>query len=500
MTTATAALLDEAARLHSQGALAEATSRFQKVLQSEPDHALALYHLAVIGCQQGRFAEGIDLARRSLASDPRQPRAYNILGMAMSRLGRHEEALAAFDNAIAERADFADAHGNRGGALLDLGRVADAVASLQRAVALAPDSAGDWLSLGTALHRFGRHDDAIASFDRALTLQPTFPQAHLNRGNVLHQLRRHEEALASYDRALAITRRYPEALHGRALALLGLGRIEGAVANFEEALELAPNRPDTLGQLVEALLARGEMHHALKAVLRVLAVADDAETRALFVACISNRKLSADPGGVREQLIRALLEPWDRSADLAMPAASLVKLNPAIKYACARAAQKWPQRLVLEDLSGGRLAAVVDDRLLRALLETVPVCDVELERCLTGMRSILLDAAAEGPGTGTEDGLMQFFCALARQSFINEYVFDTSSHEQQQVRKLAAALARAIAAGGAVPVHALLAVACYQPLHSVAGAGALIERSWTPAVAAVVAQQVHEPRDEQNPL
>ena len=85
-----------------------------------------------------------------------------------------------------------------------------------------------------------------------------------------------------------------------------------------------------------------------------------------------------------------------------MPAVSLVKLNPAVTDCCARAARRWPSRLTLEDLSG-RLAAIADDELLRAVLETVPVCDVDLERCLTGVRSILLDAAREGPATPAEE-------------------------------------------------------------------------------------------------
>ncbi len=190
-----------------------------------------------------------------------------------------------------------------------------------------------------------------------------------------------------------------------------------------------------------------------------------------------------------------MTEPWDRPADLAGPAASLVKLNPAVKDACARAIHAWPRRLVLEDLSG-RLAAIVDDQLLRALLETVPVCDVELERCLTGMRAIFLDAAGEGPATPTEDGLLRFCCALARQGFINEYVFDATPDELGRVVQLRERLVRAIGSGGPVPVLWLIAAAAYLPLHSLPGADALLERSWSPAVAALLAQQVGEPRDE----
>ena len=499
MVASTVDLLEEAARLHRQGGLAEAASRYRQVLQSEPDHAAALYHLAVIACQRGQFLDGIELARQSLASDPRQPRAHNILGMALSRLGRHEEALASFDHAVLHQPDFADAHGNRASALMELGRVADAVASYEHAVALQPDSVGDWLNLGTALHRLGRDDDAIASYDRALALHANFPEAHFNRGNVLARLARYEEALASYDRALASNRRYVDALNGRGHVLLELGRIEGAVANFEEALALAPDHPGVLERLVDALLSQGSDHasrtRALAAVTRALAVKETSAAKALFVRCIRNRKLTSDAVGARALVLRALSEPWDRPADLAVPAVSLVKLNPAVKDACAHVVRAWPNRIMLENLSG-RLTAIADDELLRVLLETAPACDVELERVLTGIRYIFLAAAQEGPTTPEEDGLLRFFCALARQCFVNEYVFDVNADELEGVRRLRERLIRAIASGGAVPVLWVIAVASFLPLHTLPGADALLDKSWSPAVAALLTQQVREPLEE----
>jgi tetratricopeptide (TPR) repeat protein/SAM-dependent methyltransferase len=488
-------LLQEAARLHRDGALEAAGGRYRQVLQAEPEHAQALYHLAVICCQQGRFGDGIELARRSLASDPRQPRAHNLTGMALSRLGRHADALASFDAALVEQPDFADALGNRASALMELGRFEDALTSYQRAVALEPNSVGDLLNLGTALHRVGRHEDAIASFDRALALHPSFAEAHLNRGNVLAHLGRYEEALASFDRALAVNRRQLDALGARARALIALDRIEGALVNLEEMLAIAPDHPGALDQLA-LLLTRGENARVLATVMRALAAKETTEARALFVQCVKNRKFTADPGGgARALLLRALSEPWDRPADLAVPVASLVKLNPAIRDACARADRAWPKRLVLEDLSG-RLTAIVDDPLLIVLLETVPVCDVALERGLTGMRSVFLAAAGEGPMTPKEDGLLRFWCALARQCFINEYVFDATPDELEIVRRIRDRLVRAIEAGGSVPVLWLVAATAYLPLHSLLGAEALLDRSWSPAVAALLTQQVREPLEE----
>jgi tetratricopeptide (TPR) repeat protein len=499
MTSSTVAALEEAARLHRQGALADASSRYRQVLESEPDHAGALYHLAVIGCQQGEFDRGIELVRRSLASDPRQPRAHNLLGMALGRLGRQQEALASFDDALLLQPDFADAHGNRASALMELGRAAEAVESYERALALQADSVGDWLNLGSALHQLGRHDDAIASYERALALRPEFVEAHFNRGNVLAHLARYEEALAGYDRTLSLNRRHAAALGRRGHVLAKLGRIEHAIASFEEVLALAPNYPGALADLAHTLLSQerdpAARPRAVAAVTRALASKETAEAKSLFVECIRNRKFTSDPFNARPLVLRALAEPWDRPADLAMPAVSLVKLNPAIKDTCARAVAAWHARITLEGLSG-RLTAIADDELLRVVLEAVPVCDVELERLLTGIRSILLSAVQEGPATPGEDGLLRFFCALARQCFINEYVFDVASDEVEGPRRLREKLTRVIASGGPVPVPSMVALACYLPLHSLPGTESLLDKSWSPAVTALLTQQVREPLEE----
>ena len=57
-------------------------------------------------------------------------------------------------------------------------------------------------------------------------------------------------------------------------------------------------------------------------------------------------------------------------------------------------------------------------------------------------------------------------------------------------------LVRTMASGAAVPVLWMIAVGSYLPLHSLPGADALLERAWSPAVGALLTQQVREPLDE----
>ena len=77
-----------------------------------------------------------------------------------------------------------------------------------------------------------------------------------------------------------------------------------------------------------------------------------------------------------------------------------------------------------------------------------------------------------------------FACALARQCFINEYVFDESEHERERAGALRDRLVTALQSDG--PIHALwlATVASYIPLHSLPGADGLAHEAgprWQPA-------------------
>ena len=92
--------------------------------------------------------------------------------------------------------------------------------------------------------------------------------------------------------------------------------------------------------------------------------------------------------------------------------------------------------------------------------------------------------------------ILKFYAALARQCFINEYVF---FHDAEEIRRAARQrddLAASLEAGTPVLSLQLLAVAAYFPLYSLCGAARRLERSWPEDVMAVLGQQVREPQEE----
>ena len=190
-------------------------------------------------------------------------------------------------------------------------------------------------------------------------------------------------------------------------------------------------------------------------------------------------------------------EPWGRPSDLARITATFLKLNGATGVCIRRVTSAWPRRLPPQEIfSPTELAEIYDDQLLRCLLETTIVCDIELERFLTAARQTMLEAASSGLYSQVQEGALHFFCALAQQCFINEYIFDDTDREKEQAGQLRVLLAGALASNASISELWLVAVAAYFPLASLPGSDWLVEQPWSAPVAQLVARQVREVQEE----
>jgi len=382
-----------------------------------------------------------------------------------------------------------------GAASNQLGRSADALAALQKAAALLPDDEEVQYNLGSTLHNLGRLDEAATGYRRALALKPNYVEAHNNLGNILKDMGRLDEAAASYRRALQIRPDYAEAHCNLGNTLNELCQPVDAEASLRRALQIKPDFIEALNSLALLLNAQGDPATALNIVYHSLHLRETAEAKNIFVACAKHLHFTQDDSGIRTAMVRALTEPWGRPSELAQAATGLVRLGADIGGCVARAVSAWPRRLAAQELFGASgLAALANDALLIALLDAMPVCDIEMERFLTLARHALLEAAMTASGDETPFG---FYSALARQCFINEYVFCYTGDEIKKAHDLRDALAAALQADAPVPTLWPVAVAAYFPLCSLPLAARLLERQWPEEVAAILQQQIREPAEEQ---
>jgi SAM-dependent methyltransferase/tetratricopeptide (TPR) repeat protein len=276
-------------------------------------------------------------------------------------------------------------------------------------------------------------------------------------------------------------------------ALMVQSKASEAVHHFQHVIALKPNLPSAYEDLARAYLAAGHLKLAIGAASRALALHETAPTKSLFAQCVREARFTADDGRIRNLMLRALSETWDRPRELAAACISLIKIDAVVNGFIGRANSSWPARLPATELLDLSIA-LSRDQLLCRLLESSPITDVGLERLLTNVRLAMLMTSTVD--NRCDERLLSFYCSVARQCFINQYIFSMTELEVDQARRLRASLERALAMGNPCPDLWPAIVGAYFPLHTLSKAEALLDRSWHASVGALLVQQVKEPAEE----
>jgi SAM-dependent methyltransferase len=239
-----------------------------------------------------------------------------------------------------------------------------------------------------------------------------------------------------------------------ALALESAGKLDDAARGYKRVVGLNPDHAEAHNNLARVFHAQGKAKDASVFYAHALALMP---------------QLFQQYSGIR---------------------GTLTSLLPQLDEALRRQMAAWPKRLGEGELFGeAGLAAIADNPLLLVLLQSTPIRDVAFERLLTALRASLASAATAGKPVA--DPILGFACALARQCFINEYVFATTPDEDVQLEDLRRALS-----GASPSAMQIAALAMYAPLHTLPCASVLLERKWNPLIDAVLTQQLREPAQE----
>lgn len=334
----------------------------------------------------------------------------------------------------------------------------------------------------------------------------------LARGRLHHRAGQLAEAELCYKNALALDPNHFDGLHFFGILAQQTGRSALAAHLIGKAIALRDQSPALQGigtpersklaaahsNLSIVWTALGDFPAALNAIQRSLQLAETENAKLLFVGCLRNLTVIPDGTDVRDDLVRAMSEPWGRATDLAPVAANLVKRNGAIAACIGRISATWPGiPAPRELLSPIEFAEICRDRLLSCFLKTTIVADLELERFLTAIRRTILAAAGGDVGAQAfEQGNLRFCFALAQQCFINEYVFSWTEEEKQEAERLRERLVETLASGALIPELWLVAVAAYYPLASLPQADLLMKGRWSAFAAELITLQVQEVYEE----
>jgi tetratricopeptide (TPR) repeat protein/2-polyprenyl-3-methyl-5-hydroxy-6-metoxy-1,4-benzoquinol methylase len=449
--------------------------------------------------EQGRVAEAMARYDAAVHADPRCARAHLNRGNVLLAAGQIAEARTAYQLALACDPHYAAAHFNLGNLNYRAGEYQHAVRDYQAAIAIKPDFAGAFVAMGNALDSLGRTAEAVESYERALAINPAYAEVHFNLGLLATIQGRPDEAVNSLRRAIDIRPDYAVAHLTLGRVLSSLGCLDAAEASLRRALSLEPESAEILCNLAILLLLRSKAPEAVQLMMRSLERALTWTTKTAFARCVAQTSFMSNDLQIRATLTTAITETWGIPYELCPPALSLIMLNQSIASCVRRANASWPARLPRAVLFGADgLPALAADPLLHAMLDATPVPSIEFERFLTCARHALLETASSEQAPGPSDmAALQFYAALTRQCFLNEYIFDCDDSERVAAAACRTKLLALLDADAVVPPLLLLAVATYFPLYSLRAPTRLLAAKWPGPVDEILRQQIREPLEEQ---
>ncbi len=449
--------------------------------------------------EQGRIAEAMERYDAAVQADARCARAHLNRGNILLARAQIEEARTAYQLALACDPQYAAAYFNLGNLNYRAGEYERALRNYQMATDINPDFADAFVAMGNTLDSLGRTAEAVVSYERALAINPAYAEAHFNLGVLAASQGRPDEALNSLRRAIDIRPDYAAAHAALGRALNNLGRLDAAEQSLRRALSTAPESGEILYELAMVLRTRHKSPEAVQLTMSGLERAPTWTMKTAFANCVSRTRFLTNDTRVRAALTTAITEPWAVPYQLCWPALSLIMLDPKIASCVRLVNERWPARVPKAALFGGEgLTALAADPLLHALLQAAPVSTIAFERFLTGVRHALLEtASSEQPPDPADIAALQFYAALARQCFINEYIFNCNDSEREAAAACRTKLLALLDANAVVAPLLLLAVATYFPLYTLPEPSRLLATNQSGPVDEVLRQQVREPLEEQ---
>src|SRR2546423_9930168 len=411
--------------------------------------------------QAGRFADADRLYGTVLAAEPRHIHALHLRGALAHATGRNNDAVELIGRAIALNGDVPEFHYN----------------------------------IGLALWALNRREQASRHWARAVALNPSFAVARLNLGNALREARHFNEAIVQHSAAVQLQPQSAAAHNSLGLSLAKAGRDDDAIHHYGRALALQPGFIDAYLNLAMSHANRGETGDALALTMHSIEIRETSDNKSVFAGLVSGIAIDRDEPELRRFLLRALEQSWTAPTAFAPACIGLIRHGPA-RALITRAVHAWPARLSVAELFGAAGLAALNDQLLLALMARTVVGDADLEKFLAACRFALLETAEGAIPDNSQDTVLEIASTLARQCFINEYVYATGDDEDARAQQLRQCLEAAVRSGDHVPPLWLAAVAAYLPLHELPAARLLLERTWPPLVMPLLAQQIREPQEQ----
>lgn len=383
-------------------------------------------------------------------------------------------------------------------ALFNQGQYAVVESKIKVLIARFPRSGFCYKTVGAVFRQQGKLPEALNAMRQAAMLLPNDAVAQHNLAILLKQQGYFVEAEASYKKVLAHDSQFIPAQLGLGQVLQAQKKFQAAELSYRQALKIKPDSLEVFNRLAELFAEQGDWRAGLRLANQYVKAVNSPEAKSFFVKCVTRAQLTQVNDETLANILRGLDEPWCNPGELTPMGATLVKNDVVIQPMVGKIVQAWPKRLPANELFDTTgLNCLANNALLKAMLVSAAICDIALERLLTTIRKVLLDLASVYPiSSAPSNAELDFYCALARQCFINEYVYDCANDEFVRVNALRDEMIAALEQNLDIPAMQLVAVATYFPLNRLPNSERLLQRAWSDVLMEMLIPLVSEPAEE----
>lgn len=250
-----------------EGRYGQAIAYYQKVLEIDPNCAVAYFNLGQAYAKAGQLDQAYESYHKVLELDPQvhyREHVYFQSGLVLLARQNFDQALEQFDKVIECNPNSAQAYIKRGEIFQKKDLFNDALSNYTKAAQFNSSFTNAIMSLGTELRDKKQLTQAIECFNVALSIKPDDATIYRHLGDALHILgQAHKDeskivlAMQSYQRACDLDPTCAEAHHNLGLMLSDQGKTEDAIAKFKTALACNPHAHNTQFCLGTAYLKLG---------------------------------------------------------------------------------------------------------------------------------------------------------------------------------------------------------------------------------------------------
>jgi choline-sulfatase len=184
-----------------QGEYQSAILKLERVLQTEPDSAIAYVQLGTAWTRLKDYEKALPILQKAVELKADSGLAQYELGLALYETGSWKEAAPQFEQAVARSPRWADAHFSLAAVYARIDRVPKAMQELDKALALNPDHYRANLLRGRLLSLLGKPSEALPNLQKAASVEPDSREAHLFLADAYAQLGRSAEEKVERARA-----------------------------------------------------------------------------------------------------------------------------------------------------------------------------------------------------------------------------------------------------------------------------------------------------------